>query len=445
MVHEKNSTEGRRLIRDSLINYTGIIVSGLVSILLVPILIKGLGTETYGLWIAALALVGLLMGVDLGLEWSIPRAIATSNEPNSEMLKFVATAANLYLLIGFCGAAIIGAAGLALAGNLHLSEENLRMGRTTFLLAGLIFLTNQPLKFANAVLSGLRRFDASNAIVIALVLTRAAGIIALLKAGGGLIAVASWYVIANTIVAIAALWIIGRLDVRYRFQPGRLSVASLRGHLRFSLTSQLIAAVTRVFWESAPLFIGIFRGSAAVVPYHIGQRLPFAVSIIHDRAGNVIFPSASRNAQNSESTRNLLISGMRWILMLAIPICVLLWILAPLILNLWLGSAPVETITIMRLTTAAVFFDAIGAASLHILWGRGSTLTILSVLCGMAAASILLGLFLLQRIGIVGMAWGFLIPMIVGSLFLLYSGARAASISVPLLAMNILNLRQDGK
>ena len=44
-----------RLMRDGMVNYSGFVTSGLAGIILVPVMLRCLGTESYGLWLVALA------------------------------------------------------------------------------------------------------------------------------------------------------------------------------------------------------------------------------------------------------------------------------------------------------------------------------------------------------------------------------------------------------
>ncbi len=416
-----------QLIRDSILNWSGVLVSGLVTLLLVPILLNYLGKEAYGLWIAATASIGMLMSFDFGLEWTIQRRVA-ADPTHPDLPRFISSTGDLYLLVGLGGAMFISFFGIPFSKMLQLSPDNLPLAAKLFVIAGMIYFTNQPLKFCNAVLLGLGRFDACNWINSAGSIFRAGGMIVSLQLDMGLLVMATWYAIANVILTLVAFTVIARINSRCRFNPRGFRWDVISTSVHFGLASQANAILTRVLWESGPLMIGAFRGSEAIVPYHIGQRFPFALSLIHDRAGNVIFPAASKYQESEEGTRELLIIGTRWIVLVALPLCVLLLLLAPSLLLTWLGSAERETVWIFRLTTGAVFFDAVAAASLHLLWGRGEASVLTRILAAMTLAHLCIGLFLLGRLGIVGMAWGFFIPMAAGSFSILYQACRISRV-----------------
>lgn len=101
--------ERLRLIRDSLINKSSYLVSGLVGIILVPLLLRGLGAELYGLWIAALAVASVMQVVDFGLGLSVARevAAASSGLGREAAARFVAAAGNAYLFLGLFGGLLL--------------------------------------------------------------------------------------------------------------------------------------------------------------------------------------------------------------------------------------------------------------------------------------------------------------------------------------------------
>ena len=428
---ELDLSERVRLMRDGLINNSAFLVSGLVGILLVPIMLQGLGASSYGFWIAALAVARMAGVLDLGLGWSVVRETAATGRSRTgeETALFVTSVGNVYVVLGIVGAMLIGIIGLPLSRSLDHSSAVGKIAPIVFGLAGLVFFAEHLLFFASAVLGGLRRFDLDNRIWITVALLRAAGIIALLGVGATLMAVAAWYFLATAVTAFAALRVVGRLQPRFRLLAGGFNWSPLYAHLRFGLMSMLANAASGLLWETMPLLIGVVRGPAAIVPYHIGQRFPLAVSGIVWRTAVVLFPAASEHerAMDMGRTRVVLEVGTRWIIVLALPVCLVLWILAPNLLQAWLGlgQAPPETVLVLRLTAAAVLADALGTAALHVLWGGGAARTVLLIQGAATVAGLALTLALLSRTGVVGAVWGVFLAASLASSAFLYLAARS--------------------
>jgi len=422
--------ECHRLMRDGVINYSGPLVSGMVGILLVPIMLQSLGPELYGLWLAAMSVTGLASALDLGFEWGVVREVAAAR--TDETIRFMKAAFNAFVVSGLVGALLISFSGVALSGRMHLSAQTWRIAPSVFVLVGLGFIADEILMFANAALEGLRRFDVSNLLAVATTLIRTAGIVILLKMGASLLPVAAWCVVASGIVGFAALKILRRFEPRFGPRMSDFKWNSLRPHIRFALLSQVNAALSKIIWESTPVLIGLIRGSAAIVPYHIGQKFPFGISRTTDRIGGVVFPAASEHGrtQNVAGTRQVLEIGTRWTTTLALPLCLTLWILAPTLLQAWLGQAPADTVLITRLTTAAVLVDSLAVAPIHVLWGRGAVGTVLLVQGITGAVGLGLSVWLLMKIGIVGAACGLLSSLVVGTLVYLRLASNTCGIGI---------------
>jgi O-antigen/teichoic acid export membrane protein len=114
-----------RLMRDSVINNSAPFVAAVIGLFLVPIMLKGLGLELYGLWLAAMADSGMLAGLDFGLNWSLVRdvAAAENDESQDETARFVMAAGNADGLLGVAGGVLIGTLGYPLSSGLHFSAE----------------------------------------------------------------------------------------------------------------------------------------------------------------------------------------------------------------------------------------------------------------------------------------------------------------------------------
>ena len=423
-----------RLMWDGVINNSGLVVSGLVSLILVPILLRGLGAEAYGLWIAAMVL-GSLMGVlDLGLGTSVIREVAAtlSTETSDETTRLVTATGYAYLVSALVGALLIAILGVPLSAGMHLSAGIRQIAFTVFLFAGLTFAGDQLRAFTGSILYGLRRFDAANLVLIVAVLLRAGGVIILLRLGRGLVAVATWHAVTAAITALVGFAVVSRLSPHFRFRLGRFDWNSLRTHIPFGVASQTAMWLINAIWSVPALLIGAVLGSPSLTQFHIGQKFPLAVSGLTWRVGEAVFPAASESerANNLPRTREILEVGTRWIIVLALPICLVLSIVGADLLQVWVGEVRPDTVKVFRLTTAAVFISAMGDGALNLLWGRGAMRTILVTVSGMAVLSVGLTLAFLFWVGIVGAAWALLGTVTLGWLAYVRAASHACGIGM---------------
>lgn len=439
---EALSLDGRvRLMREGVVNYSGFLVSGIIGLILVPFLLRGLGREAYGLWIAALAIAAIPGVLDFGINFSIRREISSSGgAPSEEISRFVASAGSAYLGLGFVGAIVIGVSGRFLSGGLHLTAATEEIAPTVFVVVSLGFVADQMTVYSTAILVGLRRFGTLNLITILGAVLRAIGIIALLWAGKGVVPVAAWQAGVGAVTAFALLSLVARFRPQYRLRLRWPDWSFLRPHLPFGFASLLSTLASKLLWESGTVLIGFVLGSARIVPYYIGQKFPTAVSFFGWRIAEVLFPAASEyeRDRNLNRTREVLEVGTRWVMTLIVPVCIVLWIIAPQLLHAWLGEALPEAVSVLRLTAAAILVDSLGVAALHVLWGRGVARTVLAVLGGSAAANIVLSVWLLFRIGVTGPAWALLYVLAAGAVGFLIAARQACEINLPLLVRRTL-------
>ena len=322
--------------------------------------------------------------------------------------------------------------GLPLSSGLRLSAATRPIAPMVFALTGICFLGDRLLTFTTAVLRGLRRFDLTNLLAIAMAVFRAAGIVALIETGRGVVGVMVWQVAATAAAAWAGQAMIGRLEPRFGFRLGWFRWSQVRSNLAFSLASQLTTIVEVMIWDVAPLVVGLVLGSVWIVPYYIAQRFPTSVGPVIWSIAEAIFPAASQHQKDREidRTREILEVGTRWIVVVALPLCMGLGIVAPHLLQAWVGNVPPGSALILRLITLAVFMEGISAASIQVLWGRGAMRTLVIVPCCLMVASLGLTLALLPRLGIIGAAWGLAAPMFIASVVYLYIGAHTCGTRV---------------
>lgn len=417
-----------RLMRDGFINYSAVVVNGIIGMLLVPILLRGLGFELYGIWIAAYGFAGIVGLLEFGFGYAITREVAAIAESaDAPLPPFVRAAASAYLLIGFAGCVVITALGVPLAWGLHLSPPQRVLAHEVFLLVGLGFAAEQVMIYSIGVLNGVRRFDCSNTITVASSLVRAAGVVLALLAGGRLLALTAWYTAASWMAAVAAMALVGHVAPRFRFRPARPRWRLLASRVPFGVGSLLTSAVQNLSWQVPPIAIGLLRGPAAIVPYFVGQRLPLAVSGINVASAEALFPAASAARDDSARSAEILEVGTRGLLLVSLPLSLALFILAPNILQAWLGHVPADAVLVLRLAAVAALLEAVGSAGAHLLWGRGTVGSVVTLTAPILVVSLGGGLLLLGPLGLAGPAIGLLFNTAAASLLLLSAAAHACA------------------
>jgi O-antigen/teichoic acid export membrane protein/SAM-dependent methyltransferase len=425
-----------RLMKDALINYSGLAVGSVVGILLIPFMLRHLGASSYGLWLAALTLATTLRTIDFGLGPVVVREVsaAAGTRRHRRTAPLVSAAGGMHILLGVIGAILLVGAARLLAEPLRLPDDIQSMIIPVFTLVGVAFVAEQWIAFISCVLMGLRHFGTVNAIAILLVLLRAGGTVLLLLLDQSLKAVAIWHVVATLIVAMATLFSLWNSQGGYRVGwPGR-HWASLRRHLSFGLASFASVSVAGLTWQALPLLAAALLGAGAVTTVHVAQKIPIVLIGLYGRVAAVVFPAASEYQRRNdvESSLAILETGSRIVLHLMLPASIIGLLAAPELFKQWINDANQELVLVFQVTLLAVLADAYGAVATNILWGRGRVRPVL-IIAIFSTITVTLGMaIILPRFGIAGAA--LILAIMCGITSLLFWTLACRSLGVPSLA-----------
>ena len=427
--------EPRRLMKDALVNNLAAPVSTVVGILLVPLMLRALGQDDYGLWIVATSISGMVAALDFGLYWSINRVVAADAGGGlGDNSDFVRSAANVFLLVGLAGCVFVGGAGLFSGDRLHLPAAGGGTVSLVFWLVGATLFAERLSASGFAVLAGLRRFDLINLIAVVATVAWGAAAAALLMGGAGVAAVAFAQLAVSALKGVGTLLVAARLAPNYGFRPFFLRWGALRRHASFAVSSLLVDGFSSVAWNSAPALIGFISGPAAAVPFHIGQKFPIAVSAMGGRAAEVVFPAASESRHDAARSAEVLRTGSRWVVVLVLPFAALLFATAPELLRAWVGDPPPGSVSVLRVMALTVLAEAALLSPVNLLWGRGAMRPILVVYAAKGIGVVALTLALVGRFGVAGAAWGMFVPIAAGAAALFILAARECGIEPSRLA-----------
>lgn len=402
--------EGFRLISQAIVNSSSMIVSVAAGAVLVPVMLHYLDRQSYGLWIAMESVATLLARIDLGLTWTVTREVAAggASEDCVEHPRLVGMGATVLMLVGLAGWIVMASLGWSIGVALRVSPIT---SAVVFLAGGAIFLCERLSTYALAALRGARRFDVANGVMIFATILWSFGAVLLLVGGLGLIPLVTWQALSAVLEAGATFFAAKRWVPRLKLRFRRPEFAILRRYVEFSLWSQLTAVLGGSIWEIPPLLIGALLGSPQIVPYYIGQIFPSAVCGLALRSTEVLFPAASESQHRGASVSEVLDTGTRLSLIAVVPISIVLWFCASRVLELWVGSASVGAVTIMRVLLLVEILNTAGFGCGSVLWGIGEVRWLMAISLAMAVGVTIAGVCMVVRFGSVGGAYALLIAM----------------------------------
>jgi len=367
--------EQRRLLRDSLFNLSASVLTALLGLLAVPLFVSGLPTAEYADWIVMIATTKTMTIIDFGVGWTVIHIVAADGAKLSEetraQLRAVATILSIF-------AVVIAGATFAV-GAIQFGDMN--GYRWAILVSGAVMAAVSYFNTYNVgILWGLRRYDISGTIIATEAGIQSAGVVVLLLMGGDIVAVAMWEATVVTVAGMVKMVIAARLCPESIFRPTLRWPKTSTRLIRFSLTSQISDGLTPLFWNFGVLVLGQVAGPAAVVVFHIGQKIPIALAGFVSRAAEVTMPAASglvRMASDAHAT--VAISSARIAVALSVPAVVTIWLIAEPFMKLWVGDGTEAMVAVMRIAAAAVAAHSLGEGARYFLWGSGRIGTIVAI------------------------------------------------------------------
>ncbi|OGJ91616.1 MAG: hypothetical protein A2268_08930 [Candidatus Raymondbacteria bacterium RifOxyA12_full_50_37] len=391
------------------------------TLILVPIAVKQLGMDVYGIWVLYCSLAAFFLLAQFGLSTSFERFIAAYRASNDheKLMRVVAT--SFYSL---CVIAIVIFAVSALCAEHVISWfAGTQVSRYQELLfiwfmgINAVMLVNQIFM---AVPRGYLRYDISSFIGIAARLVETGLSIAFLLTGSGLAAFI-WGLGASCVISTCAgFWVTSRTLGKWPIAPRMFSGSMLLELYRFGIYTQ---ASFFAMWASAnmdKLIISRLFGSYYVGLYDIGTRIPLLVRNTFSLIFAVLVPRASELfATGARNTlQRIYRHGSRYLAILSSAAAALLIPTAGSILELWLRK-PADRLEIF------VFQAIMVGVAVQLTAGIGSSVirgvnkpyfeTIANT--GMALVNVVFSLSLCLLYGMNGVAWGTVLSLVAGTIF----------------------------
>ncbi len=383
-----------------------------------PFIVHTLGVGAYGVWIVLMSIGGHLGSADLGARPAIVYYIArlhalddheaVNRYVNSALLTF-ATGATLTILLGALLLPFIG-------DWFSIPAEFGTSAQVALVLVVLSIAATLPLHAFSAALVACQKFGILSKIELVSTAVRAAAIVAVLKAGYGIVGMA-WVHLAMALadISLKALFAF-RLFPWLRFSPRSGRWLEVRGLLRYGGLNVLVVWANRLMFGMDAFVIGGALGVTAVGFFSIGSRLPEQLRVMVDTIASVLTPAVGEMDARGESNAvsRLIADSARTLVLATGPVLVFATIFGAPFLRIWMGeayardSAPVLTIVTVA---AAAHIAAYPFVAMHRGTNRMGSLAVCSLIEGIANLG--LSLLLVHRLGISGVALGTAIPAVI--------------------------------
>ena len=349
--------------RNALFNFAGGALPAVVSLATIPLIVRGLGDEGYGLFALIVAIVGYFSLIDVNVTAGSVKYISgyAAKDDQRGIDQTVTFGLAAYSVIGSIGAICIFAAAPFLVRNVfNVPPALTETGELSLRIAALGFLFGQLQAYLNSIPQALLRYDVSSRVEMTFGALVPLGTVALLQLGFALPEIIAFRVLASALNCLTLWSIVSRLLPQLRFAwPERSLTQNLLRFTGYSFLSR-VAAVT--YAHADKLIIGAVVGVRALAYYTVAATLANRVLGLTFRLSSVLFPSASALDARGETDRlrALYLKATRYVSFINGSVLVLIAVFADAILYYWIGPEFASNgARILILIAVAQFVDSL--------------------------------------------------------------------------------------
>lgn len=329
--------------RNILANAFGGSSQAILTLLIIPIQIRVLGADAFGL-LTFLASLQIIFSIfDLGLSPTIAREVATDASPDlrhsRDLLQTLSTG---YAAIGLLlGGALLGSADWLVDHWLRLGDLPVDTARSVLLLGGVAVALRWSVSFYGGVLIGRGRFDVLNGLKAGAAAFGLLGGAVVILATASLTAFAAWMVLAAavevTLYLVACFRLVPGLSLRPRVS--RRALAHVwRSALSVSVINVLAIAVT----QSDRLLLSALVPIETLGYYSLAYSVLQGLALVQGFFTSALFPvfAADHGSENRDAlTTHYGVASQALIAVYVLPIMLLVFFGHDL-LRIW--SSPKE-------------------------------------------------------------------------------------------------------
>ncbi|NLT35688.1 MAG: hypothetical protein GXX83_07295 [Gaiellales bacterium] len=420
---------------NALMNVLAWAVSAIAAFVCVPVTVRGLGADAYGLIALIGALTGYLGLLDIGLNQALVRYLSFYRELDQgrPMIAIVRVAS-----VWFAGAGIVAAVALIMSAPwlarhaFHVAPDLFAGSVTVIRLSAINLVLGLLVSVGMAVPVSFLRYDIASGISGVFGVAAYVGPAVLVTMGRGIVAITLFYTASNVLSLLLYVCVGRHLlgSVKRDIGPGwkdvRRSVLSFAGLIAVNRVGSTVAVQTN------KLVLGIANSAAATAYYQVPDVITSRAWQLLNRIAGVLFPTSAAliARKDTEGLRALYLRSSRLLFLANASIAMPVAVYARPLLQYWVDPTYAEQGALaMMLLAAAMALNAAAMAVGYISWGAaraGINLVFASVGSVITLAAIYP---LASRFGVPGAAAASLAGAFVQPLFVHYVNRRILGIS----------------
>ncbi|MBN1274073.1 MAG: flippase [Candidatus Aminicenantes bacterium] len=373
-MYKKFNINGPLLVKNTGLNFIGQVAPLFIALLTVPFVIRGLGTERYGILSLAGVFFGIFYIMDLGLTKATVQFVSSAlGEQKEERIPFIVWTSLLsQLFLGILSGVVLYFSAPWLSEKiLKVPPELVREARLSFVIISFFIPAIMASIMLRGILEARQRFDLVNAVRIP-----QQGLTYIMPLLGILLGVD-----LPGIILMILLPRIGGLIAHFYFClslfPSLKRVPKwdriiFRSLISFGGWIALGNIIIPFFIYLDRFMIGSLSSMTSVGYYSVAFDVVFRLQVFPTSFVLTLFPAFSSLKNDPQRLRSLYLKSLKFLLLVFGPVIFLLFLFAGELFTIWLGAdLAVHVVPAFRFLVLSFFFSALGQISAHLINGIG--------------------------------------------------------------------------
>jgi len=387
-----------------------------VYFVLLPFIIAHTGKEIYGIYILVTTFTGYLGLLDFGVSSAIIKFVAEfkGKKEDKKVNEFISATFTFYFLIGLVSMVLLLVMPFCFSLFFKTTVTDKNIIRQFFWIAAIASVVIWPARTFEGVLQGLQKYSwlAVSNFIAALFTGISAYII--FTRGFSIV-----FYLGVSYIFILLKYIIAYAASKKELATNRIifpffDKAVFGKIFNFSLYLFLCSLTNIVIFNLDNFVVGAIVGISAVTLFNVAANLQNVFRMVNSLVGGPLFPvSAELEGQMDQiRQKKLLLKGTQYTTFVFIPMVIITIIFSRHLINSWMGPGFQESVIVAQVLLIFWLFNGILSVGGGILNAKGYVKPLFNIGLINAAFNLILSILLAKRIGILGVALGTTIPMV---------------------------------
>jgi len=414
----------KRIIKNTSYNAIGRVWFILVNFLLTPLILSYLGDQRFALWVLFWTFASWFSFMDMGLAASVIRDVAgySLEDDAEEINKTLCSSLAFNFIVGLLVLLLVWGTADWLVSILHVSEALQGDALALAYIGPIAFMLLGMMSIFDAFLRGLQRYGL---IVIASLIVSFINVLTVwlvLYYGYGIYGLVASACLVYLIQLGLLLWFSRQAFAHLSLRFSYVSLAKIRQMLPFGLHVQIARLAELASYQTDKIILAVLTPLYFVTSYELGSKIASLLSAFSALLMAAIFPSVSQMHANKDSARIWIMyeRGSKYLWMASTPLFLGLCLVAPLIIELWLGYVSPDVYQALMILALGYWSTVNVAVLYNIGFGIGWSKPVMYISLLQAVSNVALSWILASTIGFVGVLYGTSITLMATSALLYF-------------------------